>query len=226
VITDPSAAVVLCFGDSNTYGASSDTDGPDRLPADVRWTGQLQQLLGTDFSVVEEGLNGRTTDVDYPDRPGCNGLPYFLPCLLSHAPLDVVVVMLGTNDLKSQFGRSAESIAAAVGRYVDVVEAVAVDRGEPPPTLVLVSPVHVDDRRPAYVEQNGDDFDSTAAERSRQLGTLIRRVAEQRGVRFADAAEVATVGDDGIHLDVDSHGRLARLVARAVSEDAVSASAD
>ena len=222
MITNPSASVVLCYGDSNTYGAPADLDGPARLASDVRWTGRLQQLLGEGFSVIEEGLNGRTTDVDYDDRPGCNGLPYFLPCLLSHAPVDVVMVMLGTNDLKTQFDRSAESIAAAVGRYVDVVEEVARDRGVPPSKLVLVSPVRVDDGRPGFAEQNGDDFDSSAVERSHRLGPEIRRVARLRGVGFADAADVAVVGADGIHLDVDSHAALARLLGGAV-DDALSA---
>src|SRR5690348_7100905 len=100
MITDPDARRVLCYGDSNTYGVclrDGDTPGtptPDpayvRLPADRRWPGVLQRLLGDGYDVLEEGLNGRTVDVDDPDRPGLNGRTYFLPCLLSHRPLDVV----------------------------------------------------------------------------------------------------------------------------------------
>jgi len=223
VITEPGATVVLCYGDSNTYGAPANVDGPVRLPSDVRWTGQLQRLLGDAYSVIEEGLNGRTTDVEYIDRPGCNGLPYFVPCLLSHAPIDVVVIMLGTNDLKVQFDRSPESIAGALGRYVDAIEMDARNRGGAPPKLVLVSPVHIDDSRPAFAELNGDDFDAAAVEKSRHLGAEIGRLAQLRGASYADAADAAVVGDDGIHVSVDSQAKLADLIAetvrRAVSED-------
>jgi lysophospholipase L1-like esterase len=106
VITNPAAHTVLCFGDSNTNGISGDDENYVRLPAAVRWTGRLQRLLGDGYYVIEEGLNGRTTDLDYANRPGCNGRTYFGPCLQSHHPLDVVVIMLGTNDLKAEFNRS------------------------------------------------------------------------------------------------------------------------
>src|SRR5215472_14719247 len=114
MITSPTATTVLCFGDSNTNGMPSDDENYVRLPADVRWTGRLQDLLGADFAVIEEGLSGRTTDVDYDERPGANGRTYFLPCLQTHHPLDVVVIMLGTNDLKTQFHRTAADIANAL----------------------------------------------------------------------------------------------------------------
>jgi lysophospholipase L1-like esterase len=114
VRTDPDAVRVLCFGDSNTHGCPGDDIDYVRLPADRRWTGLLQDLLGDGYEVIEEGLNGRTTDVDYEDRPGHNGRPYFVPCLLSHQPLDVVVVMLGSNDLKACFARTPNEIAEAL----------------------------------------------------------------------------------------------------------------
>ena len=79
VSTDPDAVRVLCFGDSNTYGTPGDDPDYVRLPADRRWTGRLQRLLGEGYDVVEEGLNGRTTDLDYVDRPGCNGRTYWAP---------------------------------------------------------------------------------------------------------------------------------------------------
>ena len=118
MITDPDAIRVLCFGDSNTYGTPGDDPEYVRLTADRRWTGRLQRLLGDGYDVVEEGLNGRTTDLDYVDRPGCNGRTYWAPCLQTHHPLDVVVVMLGVNDLKSCFDRTPQAIAAALHGYV------------------------------------------------------------------------------------------------------------
>jgi lysophospholipase L1-like esterase len=119
VITDPTAKTILCYGDSNTHGIPSNDEDDVRLPADVRWTGRLQLLLGEGYDVIEEGLSGRTTNVDYDDRPGANGRPYFAPCLQTHHPLDVVVIMLGTNDLKLQFDRPATAIADALSGYID-----------------------------------------------------------------------------------------------------------
>jgi lysophospholipase L1-like esterase len=217
VITNPAASTVLCFGDSNTNGIPSDDEDYVRLAADVRWTGRLQILLGDGFSVIEEGLSGRTVDLEYADRPGCNGRPYFAPCLQSHQPLDVVVIMLGTNDLKTQFDRAPADIAAALGGYIDDVVANAANRTGGEPRIILVSPIHIDDRRPAFAEMTLGSFDDAAGRKSRQSAGEIRRVADARGVLFADAATVARAGADGIHLTLDSHQPLAELVAAKIN---------
>jgi lysophospholipase L1-like esterase len=211
--TDPDAVRVLCFGDSNTHGAPADDPEYVRLDADVRWTGRLQGLLGDGYEVVEEGLNGRTTDVDYVDRPHCNGRTYFPAALLSHHPLDVIVVMLGSNDLKTCFRRDATTIAGALHGYVHDVATYATDRAGRTPALLLLSPILLDDAITAYADAQGNGFDASSLEASRNLATEIRRVAEERGVLFADAASVARAGGDCLHLSLDSHEPLARLVA-------------
>ena len=216
MITDPDAVRVLCFGDSNTHGVPGDDPAYVRLPADRRWTGLLQERLGAGYDVVEEGLSGRTTDLDYEDRPGCNGRPYFVPCLLSHHPLDVVVVMLGTNDLKSCFDRPAKAIAEALHGYLDDIATNVADGRGRVPTTVLLSPIWIDDTAPGYAEETGESFDSTGVARSRELADEIRRVAKERGVRYADAAQVARAGGDGLHLTLDSHAPLAELVASTI----------
>jgi lysophospholipase L1-like esterase len=195
VITDPEAVRVLCFGDSNTYGTC------------------LRD------SNIEETLNGRTTHVDYDDRPGCNGRSYFVPCLLSHRPLDVVVVMLGGNDLKPSFHRAPTAIAEALGAYVDDIAANVTDRQGRTPMIVLVGPIRIDDTAPKYRDLVGENFDPSIPGRSRELATEIRRVARERGTHFADAAEVACPGDDGLHLSQDSHARLAELIASTVMQE-------
>jgi lysophospholipase L1-like esterase len=223
MLTDPDALRVLCFGDSNTYGTclgGPDSDGtptrdPDyvRLNADRRWTGVLQRLLGDRYDVIEEGLNGRTTDLDYENRPGGNGRSYFVPCLLSHQPLDVVVVMLGGNDLKPAFDRAPAVIAGALAGYVDDIATHATDRRGRVPATVLVGPTAVDDTAPRYRDLVGENLDPRHGARNQELAEAIRRVAEDRGVLYADAAQVAPPGEDGIHLSADSHTRLAELVA-------------
>jgi len=194
------------------------TKDPDyvRLHADRRWTGVLQRLLGDGYDVIEEGLNGPTTDVDYEDRPGCNGRSYFVPCLLSHHPLDVVVIMLGGNDLKPCFDRTPQSIADALHGYVDDVAASVTDRRGRVPASVLVGPTLVDDTAPRYRDVVGDNFDPAIPARFQELARAIRRVAQERDVRYVDAAQVAHPGDDGLHLALDSHARLAELVAATV----------
>jgi len=166
--------------------------------------------------VIEEGLNGPTTDVDYEDRPGCNGRSYFVPCLLSHHPLDVVVIMLGGNDLKPCFDRTPQSIADALHGYVDDVAASVTDRRGRVPASVLVGPTLVDDTAPRYRDVVGDNFDPAIPARFQELARAIRRVAQERDVRYVDAAQVAHPGDDGLHLALDSHARLAELVAATV----------
>jgi len=120
---NPSAKTVLCFGDSNTYGTKPDRSG--RYEAHQRWTGILQQQLGEDYYVIEEGLGGRTTDLDHfnPQKPSRNGFEYFKACLDSHAPLDIVIIMLGTNDLKTVYDRSARDVAQALKQYPEYVRA-------------------------------------------------------------------------------------------------------
>ena len=178
----------------------------------------LQRLLGERFDVIEEGLNGRTTDVDYEDRPGCNGRPYFLPCLLSHQPLDLVVVMLGTNDLKSCFDRTPAAIADALRGYLDDIAVNAADRHGRATAVVLVSPILIDDSASLWHEVTAASYDSAGVARSRELGSAIRRMAEDCDVGYADAASVAHAGNDGLHLTPDSHGRLAELVSATVTE--------
>ena len=116
---------ILCYGDSNTWGYDPQTRS--RFPHDVRWTGVLASSLGTGYRVVEEGLNGRTTRWDDPIEAGRNGLTFLQPCLESHLPLDLVIVMLGTNDLKQRFGLSASDIAQSAAEHRKLGEALAVE---------------------------------------------------------------------------------------------------
>ena len=96
---------VLCYGDSNTYGYIPETGM--RYPRDIRYPGRLQLLLGEDYAVIEEGCNGRTTIHDDPIDGWKNGLDYLKPCLNSHKPVDIVILMLGSNDLKETFHLTA-----------------------------------------------------------------------------------------------------------------------
>ncbi|WP_037357389.1 GDSL-type esterase/lipase family protein [Amycolatopsis orientalis] len=207
---------VLCYGDSNTYGQRSEEVSRGRWPADVRWTGQLAGLLGSGYHVIEEGLGGRTTDLDYPEsmnRPGRNGRTYLLPALLSHNPLDVVVLMLGTNDLKIQFGRTVPEAAAAIAGLLDEIAAYGRTDAGQPPKVVLVAPPRINVSAPDFADVNGAFYDATSAAKAAQLAEPLAELAAARGTAFVDAGVVAEPGADGTHFSVPSHERFARVLA-------------
>ena len=109
---------ILCYGDSNTYGYIP-AGGGKRYDEDTRWTCRLQNQLGKEYHVIEEGCSGRTTDVDDPDAPWKNGMSGLLISLHSHKPIDMIILMLGTNDLKTVFHRDAETIAASAASVAE-----------------------------------------------------------------------------------------------------------
>jgi len=203
--------VIVAFGDSNTWGYDPAAGG--RFAPDARWTGVMQADLGAAFTVIEEGLNGRTTVFDDPIEPHRNGLTYLPPCLLSHAPLDLVIIALGCNDLKRRFWLGAGDIALGAERLVLTARSLGVGPGGAPPAVILVAP-------PPVVELTAlADMFEGAREKSRELGARYRAVAELHGVGFLDAgAHIHCSPLDGIHFEADQHARLGRTMAQAVRE--------
>jgi lysophospholipase L1-like esterase len=204
---------VVCYGDSNTHGADPVTLA--RHPRDVRWTGLLARRLDGFAQVVEEGLNGRTTVWDDPFMAFRNGLPYLLPCLRSHAPVDLLVLMLGTNDLKSVFARSAPEIASGVGALVDVALASGTGPEGGRPGVLLVAPPRLGETTDRSELWGFGQARATASE----LPRLYRNLAGFKGIAFLDAAALVE-GDpaDGVHLDAAGHAVLADAIEAAVRE--------
>lgn len=204
-------AVIVCYGDSNTHGYDHATGG--RLPKAARWPGVLATELGAAAEVIEEGLNGRTTMWDDPYLDGRNGRAYLLPCLRSHAPVDVLVVMLGTNDTKTIFGRSAPDIAAGARALVDdaLLSGTGPD-GTAPRVLLVCPPGPGDITERSELWGFGD-----AMAKGERLPALYRTVAEMADVAFLDASVLVDVDPaDGVHLNPDGHAILGRAVAAAV----------
>lgn len=203
---------ILCFGDSNTWGARADGNG--RYDEETRWTCRLQKLLGDDYTVVEEGHNGRTTVWDDPVENRMAGITYLWPCLESQAPLNLVIIMLGTNDLKPRFGVQAHDIAQSAGRLVDMVQKSSFGPGNTAPKVLLVSPIWAEPS-PSYPHL----FDEAAAVKSRQFAPVFQAFAEIFGCAFFDAASVASPDPlDGIHLDPKGHAALANALYQKVLE--------
>jgi lysophospholipase L1-like esterase len=204
---------ILCYGDSNTWGCIP-LQGPEparRFPPERRWPGVLRRELGDGFWVVEAGLNGRTTVWDDPLEPHRNGRELLLPTLLTHQPLDLVVVMLGTNDLKRRLGGSAAEIAAGAGMLVDIVGASGCGpEGDSPQTLLVCPPPVLE------VDPFDDEFQG-ASEKSRRLSGHYAEAAAARSCAFLDAGSVIASSEvDGIHLDEPEHERLGIAVAAQV----------
>jgi lysophospholipase L1-like esterase len=202
-------AVIVAFGDSNTWGYDPAT--ATRLPPQVRWTGVMQRELGPQHSVIEEGLNGRTTVFDDPIEPDRRGADYLPPCLRSHAPLDLVIIALGCNDMKMRFSASPGDIANGAERLIRVARAEAVGPDGAPPRIILVAPPPI-----AKLTEFAEMFEG-AHEKSLVLALRYRDVAERAGVGFVDAGEFIACSDlDGIHFEAESHAILGRTMAEAV----------
>ena len=197
---------VLCFGDSNTYGSIPGEPG-GRFASDVRWPGLLAHELGDSWRVVEEGLPGRTTVFDDPLSPYRRGADCLPPCLASHAPLDAVVIFLGTNDLKARLAAEASDIAAGVGLLTQtVLDSRCGPCGETPRVLVLGLP-----RLGATLGPEFKDAERKAAGLPRHLAQEATAI----GVELLDLSEVvAYSGIDGYHLDAAGHREVGESVAR------------
>ena len=205
---------ILCFGDSNTWGCISGT--ANRFPEDVRWTGVLQKELGASYRVIEEGYNGRTfvNRDEAENRP--SGIDYFAPCLDSQSPLDLIIIMLGTNDLKLRFGLDAESIAWSFRRYMTTLQTAPMAGQKP--RVLLVAPILLNE---CYKSDTVfySMFGEKGIERSRALAPALERTAKELGAEFMDAARFACAAPpDGIHMDAASHARLGAAMAARVRE--------
>ncbi len=201
---------ILCYGDSNTHGSPPAPlpDGATRYGPGMRWPGVLRAAL-PGWTVIEEGLPGRTTVHDDPiEGAARNGLTYLVPCLESHAPLDVVAVMLGTNDLKQRFALAAEDIAEGVGLLLAAIARSGIGPGGAAPAALVIAPTPIGpEERLAYPFAGG-------AERSRRFGALYAAVAARHGAAFLDGGSVIRPSAaDGVHLDPEAHAALGRAVA-------------
>lgn len=196
---NPKAKRILCYGDSNTWGYIPGTG--KRHPVGVRWTSLLQEKLGNDYEVIEEGLNSRTTDLDDPKHIGKNGLAYFRPCLETHDPIDLLVLMLGTNDMKERFNREPERIAEGIKNLLDALKQFSIDEETNMPQIILASPPLVDES----VEGVKDKY-LGAEEKSKQLAALYQQVASQYNCSFIDIAKLVSPSKtDGYHLEPKDH---------------------
>ncbi len=206
---------ILCYGDSNTHGTMPmpDLGAMGRFGRNVRWTGQLAALL-PDWQVIEEGLPGRTTVHDDPiEGAHRNGLAVLPAILESHRPIDVVILMLGTNDLKQRFSVNALDIALSLEKLVLAIRGSGCGPDGAAPGVILVAPPPI-----LEVQDLGAMFLGGEA-KSQQLGVRIAALARGLGVPFVDAGSLIGVSEiDGIHYDEPAMAALAQAFAQAVTD--------
>ena len=206
---------ILCFGDSNTHGYCAEPwdteDGGSRFTENERWTCLLQKALGDEYYVIEEGLGGRTTVFRDPVTEGLSGLDYIYPCMKTHAPLDLIIFMLGTNDTKERFSANAAFIAAGMERLVKKAKQTDAWGGKKP-NILIVAPPHL-----------LESFDCvpmggySCVVKSREVAKYYAEVAKTHGCAFLDAEGVAEFNKtDATHLTKKGHADLAAKLAEIV----------
>ena len=206
---------ILCFGDSNTFG-SRPSGG--RFDEHTRWPMRMAELLGNEYTVIEEGFGGRTTVFDDPVEGGYkSGAAYLPPCLMSHNQLDLVILMLGTNDLKMRFSMNARTIAEGNMRLIRLIMQYAMNADGTAPKILLAAPPVVGD----WIMETrfADVFGPEAPEKSQKFASEFARYARLMRCEFLDASLHAVPSKtDALHLDQENHLRLASAMADKVRE--------
>lgn len=212
--TNPEAKRILCYGDSNTWGDDPYTHS--RMQANLRWTGVLQDELGNDYEVIEEGLCGRTFVAEEQGKPHRTGITHLKSILETHAPLNYIIVMLGTNDMKTIFNLSANDIANHLAQTVDLIQREKAGPNETDAKILIICP-------PAVTEPSGKLNDpkfqqlKNAPELSRQLTVLYKKVADENNCSFLNAGDLMTLENtDGYHMNAEQHELLAKEITQLI----------
>ena len=209
---------IVCLGDSNTYGAYPAPGGGSllRYSEEERWPCLLQEFLGREYLVLEEGLPGRTTVFEDPVEEGLSALPYLYPCLKSHAPVDLLILMLGSNDTKERLGANACAIGRGLTRLIRKAQSIDCWQPGQPPNILVIAPLATGkgvEHSPVALEMGRE-----CVEKSLRLPGQFRAAAKALGCHYLDANKLDLSHNtiDHMHLTLESHRRLAQHLAQLV----------
>lgn len=207
---------ILCYGDSNTYGYIP-TGG--RYDEHTRWPMRMQALLGNGYAVIEEGFNGRTCVFDDPVEGGFkSGVQYLPPCLMSHNPLDAVVIMLGSNDTKARFGMTPMTIGQSMMQLVRVAKQYAVNEAGETAHIIIAAPPRILDN--LMQTRHAECFGEQAINVSAGLSRELRRISKLMRCDFFDAVPYAEVSPlDAVHMTEQGHLRLGEAMALKIRQE-------
>lgn len=202
---------ILCYGDSNTWGLIPGTT--ERYPWGVRWTSLLQEnLKDSEVRILEEGLCGRTTVFEDSYRENRNGLKTLPLVLQTHAPIDAVIIMLGTNDCKTLYHASARMIGKGISLCIEALKQVI-----PAEKILLISPILLGDD--VWKPGKDPEFDTASVKTSGQLKEVYRAVAQAQGIGFLAASDIAEPSPvDEEHMTPEGHRRLAKAIFEKLAE--------
>lgn len=204
---------ILCIGDSNTWGYNPGVG----LRHEKRWTKLLGEWFPED-EIIEEGLCGRTAismDFSEPERCGINSLKMILT---THKPVDLVIIMLGTNDFKTVFHTNAKHIASGIKEYIRIIKNPYQWEKFHIPEILIASPIVFHE---SICEKEGlaGNFGEYSLEQSKLLAGELEKVCKEYGTYFLNAADIAEASEkDGIHMDAENHGKLAEGFAEKIRE--------
>ena len=207
---------ILCYGDSNTYGYIP-TGG--RYDENTRWPMRMQRVLGDGYAVIEEGFNGRTIVFDDPVEGGFkSGVAYLPPCLMSHNPLEAVLIMLGTNDTKVRFGMTPMTIGQSMMQLVRTAKQYAVNEAGEASRIIVVAPPRILDNLMAT--RHAECFGEQAIAVSAGLSRELRRITKLMRCDFFDAEPYAEVSPlDAVHMTAEGHLRLGDAMAEKIRKE-------
>ena len=197
---------ILCYGDSNTWGCSP-VDST-RFDENTRWPMVMNTILGNDFLVIEEGLNGRTVLNLSQDNYMLNGMEYANSLIKNHSPIDILVLNLGLNDVFIFEEVTINEILSGIEKIIDIVNDFQNRHCCIIPETVIMSPLkfnrHVD----------WADFIQLQLNKLKELPAAYKKLAQKRNCHFFDTYEyVSGSAIDGSHLDSDNHFFLGKKMA-------------
>lgn len=213
---------ILCYGDSNTWGympAPLDQKVlTGRYTRDQRWTGLLQKQLGEDYYIIEEGLNSRTTNIDYHIPPDRNGKTYLPPCLYTHAPIDLVILSLGGNDKKIYFKRTPEMIRDGMADLINTIQTSIYGPGlKKAPQILLLSQTVPLPIIETYRDDQGILVMENAVATSHIVIDLYEQLAKDTNCHYLDISKDVIPSEiDGIHYDLNAHRIVADLIGKKI----------
>lgn len=202
---------ILCYGDSNTWGYRPIIS--NRYEEGVRWTSIVQNILGDNYKIIEEGLCGRTTIFNDPITPNRSGKEMLLGVLDSQSPLDVIVLMLGTNDLKRRFNLTAFDISNGIKQLLDLIKNHYQNYQVKRPEIILLCPPEIG--------ENLELTDSSlyfskehSLKESKNLAKFYKPIAESYNCTFVNANDITEVSeDDCVHFSEKGHKMFAEGIA-------------
>lgn len=207
---------ILCFGDSNTHGYCADPEDTeshsDRFTENERWTCLLQKMLGDEYLVIEEGLSGRTTVFRDALHECMSGLDAIYSCLMSHEPVDLLIIMLGTNDCKERFNANATCISIGLERLIQKAKSIPAWK-DGKPNILVICPPHMKE------DMHDEAMGLCCVEKSPLLASRFAEKASANGCAFLDAEGIAEFNKvDYMHLSRKGHTQLAEKLAELVPE--------